>query len=68
MGWNGGNWFVYFCKCLLSSYCMSGTYCRTPKLHRSLASRERVRVWARDKRYSRQKALRTDRPEEMDGE
>lgn len=34
---------------------------QNPKAAQSLASGERVRVWARDKRYSRQKALCTDR-------
>lgn len=35
---------------------------QNPKAAQSLANGERVRVWARDKRYSRQKALCTDRP------
>lgn len=35
---------------------------QNPKAAQSLASGERVRVWVRDKRYSRQKALCTDRP------
>lgn len=46
----GGMGEVYFYKCVLNSYYVSGTFAETPKLHRSLARGEMVRVWARDER------------------
>lgn len=65
-GGTGGGFFIYFYKCL-SSYHMPGTSAETPRFHRSLASEEKVRVWARDEGSFRQKALQAERPEEMGG-